>query len=213
MKKSTMLLLVIAIALGAYVVVIKKYGCPFRTKTTISVPAFELKTAMRKLWEDHITWTRVYIISALAGLEDLSAATERLLQNQVDLGNAIKPLYGEDAGNQLAALLKDHILIAAQVVAAAKKGAEQELKDSSKKWYENADALAEFLSKANPYADKKVLQDFLYTHLVLTTGEVTSRLKKEWKADIDFYDKGHEHMLMFSDALVDAIVKQFPAKF
>ncbi len=210
-KMFTATLLALLIAAGAYVLIVQKYGCPFRAKS--SVPAFELKTNMRKLWEDHITWTRLYIVSALAGLEDLSATTERLLQNQVDLGNAIKPVYGEDAGNQLAALLKDHILIAAQVVTAAKKNADQELKDASAKWYKNADDIAEFLSKANSYAPKKVLQDFLYKHLELTTGEVTSRLKKDWKADIEFYDKGHVHMLMFSDALCDAIVKQFPAKF
>jgi hypothetical protein len=212
MKKMFLVtLLVLVFAAGAYMMVVQRYGCPFRKKS--SVASFELKTNMRKLWEDHITWTRNYIISALAGLEDLSAVTERLLQNQVDLGNAIKPVYGQEAGDQLAALLKDHILIAAQVVTAAKKNAGPELQEASKKWTENADAMAEFLSKANPYAPKKVMQDFLHKHLELTTGEVTSRLKKDWKSDIEFYDKGHEHMLMFSDALAGAIVKQFPDKF
>ena len=47
--------------------------------------------AMRKLWEDHITWTRVFIISASGDLPDKATATDRLLQNQVDIGNAIKP--------------------------------------------------------------------------------------------------------------------------
>src|SRR5688500_20322833 len=65
--------------------------------------------AMRKLWEDHITWTRVFIISAVADLPDKAAATERLLQNQVDIGNAIKPYYGNAAGDKLTTLLKEHI--------------------------------------------------------------------------------------------------------
>src|SRR5262252_5070715 len=78
-----------------------------------------LHDAMRKLWEDHITWTRAFIISAAANSPDKAAATDRLLQNQVDIGNAIKPYYGEAAGNQLTALLKEHITTAADVVAAA----------------------------------------------------------------------------------------------
>ncbi len=52
------------------------------------------QSAMRKLWEDHITWTRVFIISAAADLPDKDAATQRLLQNQMDIGNAVKPYYG-----------------------------------------------------------------------------------------------------------------------
>jgi hypothetical protein len=44
-------------------------------------------------------------------------------------------------------------------------------------------------------------------------GEVVSRLKKDWAADINFYDKGHVHMLAFADALTEGIVKQFPDKF
>jgi len=53
----------------------------------------------------------------------------------------------------------------------------------------------------------------LQKHLDFTTGEVVARLKKDWKADIKSYDQGHEHMLMFSDALTDGIIQQFPAKF
>jgi hypothetical protein len=52
-----------------------------------------------------------------------------------------------------------------------------------------------------------------YKHLEYTTGEVVYRLGKDWAADIDFYDKGHINMLMFSDALTDGIVRQFPDNF
>src|SRR6476469_9245844 len=85
-----------------------------------STKAFELKTNMRKLWEDHITWTRNVICCLVDGLPGADQAVKRLLKNQDDIGNAIKPVYGEDAGNKLTALLHDHIVIAADVVKAAK---------------------------------------------------------------------------------------------
>lgn len=183
------------------------------TKMVFTKSSVELKMTMRRLWEDHITYTRNYIISALAGLEDTSKVAERLLKNQDDIGDAIKPIYGGEAGKKLALLLRDHILIATEIIKAAKMANNEALSTANKKWYANADDIAAFLSGANPNWPKQALVDMLYKHLELTTGEVVSRLKKDWAADIDFYDKGHEHMLMFADALTDGIVKQFPNKF
>ncbi|WP_292533995.1 hypothetical protein [Methylocystis sp.] len=77
--------------------------------------ATAVKMAMRKLWEDHITYTRGYIVSALADLPDTNAVATRLLKNQDDIGDAIKPYYGENAGKKLSTLLRDHILIATEV--------------------------------------------------------------------------------------------------
>jgi hypothetical protein len=171
-----------------------------------------LRSTMRKLWEEHIVYTRDYITSALASLEDIDAIYNRLLKNQDDIGDVIKPYYGDDAGKKLASLLRGHIMIATEVVKAAKMDSSDNLDVANKKWSANADAIAEFLSSANPNWPKKDLMDMLYTHLALTTGEVKSRLKKDWVADIDYYDRGHAHMLMFADMLSEGIEKQFQEK-
>lgn len=168
---------------------------------------------MRKLWEDHITYTRNYIISALADLPDAKTVAQRLLKNQDDIGMAMKPYYGSDAGDKLSGLLKEHILIAADVVKAAKANQKDQVAEEQRRWSKNGQEIAAFLSGANPKWKKTDLEDMLQKHLDLTTGEVVSRLQKDWKTDIEFYDRGHEHMLMFSDALTDGIVQQFPARF
>ena len=175
--------------------------------------AVALRTAMRQLWEEHIVYTRNFIISALADLGDTDKVAERLLRNQDDIGNAIKPFYGDEAGKKLAALLRDHILIAADIVKAAKTGNNDGVASGEKRWHANGDEIAAFLSGANPNWPKAALTDMLYKHLDFTTAEVVSRLKKDWSADIEAYDKGHAHMLMFADDLTSGIVKQFPKKF
>ena len=170
--------------------------------------------AMRKLWEDHITWTRVFIISAVGDLPDKAAATERLLQNQVDIGNAIVPYYGEAAGNKLTTLLKEHITTAAEVVAAAKSNDKAKLDDANKRWFANADQIADFLSGANsshwPGAE---MRSMMREHLNLTTAEALARLKGDWAADIAAYDKVHQQLLMMADMLSAGIMKQHPTKF
>src|SRR5205085_3580349 len=148
----------------------------------------DLRYAMRKLWEDHITWTRVFIISAAGNLPDKDAATQRLLQNQVDLGNAIKPYYGEAAGNKLTALLKEHITTAAEVVAAAKANDQAKLADANKRWFANADQIADFLSTANPKNwPQAEMRSMMHEHLNLTTQEAVARLHGDWAADVKDY--------------------------
>ena len=176
-------------------------------------PANDLRMSMRRLWEEHITYTRNYIISALADLPDTDSVAARLLQNQDDIGNAIKPYYGPEAGGKLTALLKDHIMIATEVVKAAKAGDKEPLEAAQAKWSANGKAIASFLSGANPNWPKPSLESMLQKHLDLTTGEVVGRLNKDWASDIKSYDEGHAHMLMFADTLTEGIVKQFPKKF
>lgn len=173
----------------------------------------DLRLAMRKLWEDHITYTRNFIISALAGLPDQPAVTQRLLRNQDDIGSAIKPYYGDPAGAQLTQLLRDHILVAADVVGAAKAGDKATLDARQAAWSANGRDIAAFLSTANANWPKADLETMLQKHLDLTTGEVVARLGGDWEADIRSYDEGHEHMLMFADTLTAGIVKQHPDKF
>jgi len=180
--------------------------------STSAPTAPELRIAMRKLWEDHITYTRNYIISALADLPDIDAVAKRLLGNQDDIGDAIVPYYGSGAGKKLAGLLRDHILIATEVVKAAKSDDKEEVTAAQKKWSDNGKDIAAFLSGANPHWPRREFEQMLQKHLDLTTGEVVGRLKKDWTADIKSYDEGHVHMLMFADMLADGIAKQFPDK-
>jgi hypothetical protein len=173
----------------------------------------EVRIAMRKLWEDHITYTRNYIISALADLPDQDAVAKRLLANQDEIGTAIAPYYGDEAGKKLASLLRDHITIATEVVAAAKSGDKAKLDAAQAKWTGNGKDIAALLAGANPNWPQGDLEAMLQKHLDLTSGEVVARLGKDWDADIKSYDDGHAHMLMFADALTDGIAKQFPEKF
>ena len=175
-------------------------------------PAFH--DAMRKLWEDHVTWTRLYIVSAVAGLPDADRAAERLLQNQSDIGNAIKPFYGEAAGEGLTALLRPHILIAAEIVKAAKAGDAAAVGAANARWSANADEIADFLHKANPQNwPQATLRAEMHHHLDLTLQEATARIKGDWAADIAAYDKVHDHILGMADVLSAGIVRQFPRKF
>jgi len=174
----------------------------------------EFRHEMRKLWEDDVTWTRLFIVSAVADLPDTGPTAGRLLQNQLDIGNAIKPYYGDAAGEQLTALLTDHILIAADLVAAAKTGDTAAFDAARAAWYANADDIAAFLASANPHhwpeADMAAM---MHEHLDLTLQEAGARLAGDWDADIAAYDEIHLQALHMADMLSDGIISQFPKAF
>ena len=175
---------------------------------------FALKTKMRKLWEDHITWTRMFIVSSIADLPDVDTAAGRLLLNQEHIGNAIAPYYGDEAGDALTALLKDHILIAADLLSAAKSGDSEGVNDASQRWDDNAVEIANFLASANPQnwpADE--MTAMMREHLSLTLNEAVARLNSEWDEDVATYDQIHRQILHMADMLSRGIIRQFPNRF
>lgn len=181
-------------------------------KPKVDAQAFH--DAMRKLWEDHITWTRMVIVSTFADLPDQFPTVQRLLQNQEDIGDAIKPFYGDAAGEQLSALLRDHILIAAEILQAAEDGDAAALEDASERWYANADDIAEFLHVANPENwPLEEMRAMMREHLDLTLQEAVAYLNGNYSASIDFYDQVHIQALEMADMLSEGIIRQFPNKF
>jgi hypothetical protein len=188
---------------------------PATTTSTAGASASEmaLRSGMDKLWEDHIAWTRNVIFNIMDNLPGKDEAVARLLKNQEDIGNAIKPYYGDAAGDQLTALLKTHITGAADVLVAAKTGS-SDLSGAQARWQANADSIATFLSNANstnwPLADMRTMMS---EHLKLTTDEALARLKKDYKADIAAYDAVHTQIMHMAGMLSDGIVKQYPDKF
>jgi hypothetical protein len=169
---------------------------------------------MRKLWEDHIGWTRLYIISVFADLPDKDLVAGRLLRNQDDIGSAIKPFYGEAAGNKLAQLLREHILGADELLAAAKVGDNARIEAGTARWYLNADDIAAFLGSINPNAwSHDQIASTMKMHLDLTLQEAVARLTGDWAADVAAYDRIHEHILSMADALSAGIISHFPDRF
>ena len=175
--------------------------------------AVALKQDMRKLWTDHVVWTRDYIIAAVGDQPDAQAAASRLMKNQEDIGNAVATFYGASAGQQLTTLLKEHIAIAVDLIKAAKAGDKAGQQQADSRWQQNAVQIADFLSKANPHWPKDALTDMMKKHLSTTTTEVVARLTKDWEADVRAFDEVYAHILHMADALSEGIVKQFPNKF
>lgn len=163
----------------------------------------------RLLWMEHVNWTRMTIISIVFQLPDLSFVQQRLLQNAADLGNCLRPFYGDKIADHYAQLIQEHLVIAAELVTAAVKGDTNTADAKEKQWYKNADDISSFLSSINPCLTKQALQNMFYTHLELTKNEAVTMIQKNYKEDVKVFDKIEAEALAMSDMIASAIVMQF----
>jgi hypothetical protein len=163
------------------------------------------RDAVRALWEDHITWTRLYIVSAVDGLKDVDVTAQRLLRNQTEIGDAIKPFFGDAAGNELTTLLNEHILGAADLITAAQSGNDAAVTKASKAWYRNGDQIADFLSKAG-LGDRADVRAMMKGHLDTTLDEAVARLQGDYEAEIAAYDEVRKHIHIMADAIADGLI-------
>jgi hypothetical protein len=169
---------------------------------------------MRKLWEEHVAWTRLFLVSDVFSNPDLTAATARLLANQSDIGNAVKPFYGSANGGHLTVLLRTHILLAAKILADAKVGNTTSLKRDEGAWYANANQIAGFLHQLNPARwPLAELRAMMRTHLNLTLTEAVEELTGKYAQSVAEFDAIENEILAMADALSNGIIAQFPQKF
>jgi hypothetical protein len=169
---------------------------------------------MRKLWEDHVTWTRLAIVTFADGSQGFSATATRLLQNQTDIGNAIAPFYGTAAAQQLSSLLHDHITIAVQLLQDARAGDTAAFGTDKASWYANANQIADFLSATNPrFWPDATMREAMKEHLDQTLAEAVDELSGNYSASVNDYEAIHLHILAMADLLSSGIMHQFPARF
>lgn len=169
----------------------------------------KLMNTFRKLWEQHNIWTRSFIISTAADLPDLDLVTKRLLRNPEDFAKELAPFYGNNKASEFERLLKDHLLIGADLVNAAKEGNMDAASDARIKWYKNADEIAAFLASINLYWSKTEWQRLLYDHLKMVEDEATWRLKGQYDKDIAIYDDIEAEGLIMADLMSRGIIQQF----
>lgn len=163
---------------------------------------------MRTLWEQHGLWTRSFIVSKVMDLPDLQFVTERLLRNPADFADVLDPFYGEQS-KEFERLLREHLLIAAEFLDNSKKGDTDAANVDRNEWYKNADEIAYFLSRLNPYWSYPEWKDMMHHHLKLVEDEAVLRLTGKYKEDIELYDTIEEQALQMADTMSKGLISQF----
>ena len=175
----------------------------------ITCEELELSNTFRRLWTEHVLWTRFFIVSTTFSLPDLPFVTARLLRNPVDFANVLRPFYGPQIAARFEQLLTEHLGIAAQLVNAAKAGDAAEVEIQRRRWYENAEEIARFLAEINPFWSEREWRDLLFDHLRMTEAEAVEMLTGRYEESIQEFDAIQAEALVMADVMSCGIIKQF----
>lgn len=165
-----------------------------------------LMNQLQQLWGQHVYWTRFFIISTAENLDDLKTVTNRLLQNPKDFAQLLKPIYGTKIACQFQELFTQHLLIAADLVNSVKNGETRKANYARKKWYQNADEIACFLSSVNRCWNETKWKDMLYSHLEMTEKEAMLRLQGNYAADIEVFNDIENEALKMANYMFCGII-------
>lgn len=179
-----------------------------------STKAVALHDEMRALWEAHGTWTERAIVDFAGGLPDTPLVIERLLRNQTDIGNAVKPYFGRKAGDRLTVLLKAHINAAVALLKAAKSGNSHAIATAKAAFYANGNRVAAFLHAANPrHWALNAMRTMMRTHLNQVVALAVDQLEGHYAAAVSEYDVYIGHLIDMADMISNGIVQEFPSRF
>jgi len=174
---------------------------------------FALLSGMRKAWEQHVYWTRLFLISTAERLRDLDATTARLMRNPGDIANIFGAYYSADTAKEIEQLLTEHLQIGGALITALRDGQTAQAETLKRRWYANADKMAEAFDAISPFYQLEEVRKMFYTHLDLTTREVTARLAGNYPADIAAFDQVEQEAIRMADYFSAGILRQFPQRF
>jgi len=172
-----------------------------------------LTNAMRLAWEQHVYWTRMFLISTAERLADAGATTARLMQNPQDIANVFATYYPSDVTKKIAKLLTEHLQIGGDLIVALRDGKQAQAKELTTKWYANADEMSAAFAAINPNYKYEELRKMFYRHLELTTAEVSARLAKKYAEDIAAFGKVEREAMQMADYFTQGIFKEFMNRF
>ncbi|WP_205683859.1 acetylglutamate kinase [Brevibacillus migulae] len=168
----------------------------------------QLNQKLRALWEQHIYWTRLVVNSIIGETPDQGETIKRLLFAAV-----LEPFYGTAIASKFAELLRGHLTIAAELVQALHKGNFAAAADAQRRWFANADDIAIFLGRINPYWSTEEWRRMMHEHLTLLSSEVASRIAGNYAENIALNDRIEPQVLGMADVMTVGIIHQFPTAF
>lgn len=166
----------------------------------------DFKSSLRKLFTDHAVYTVFVLKSIVDNGKDTKVFLDRLLVNQRDIGDQLKPIVGVNNGNAITQLLTEHIKLAGDVITAAVKR-DPTLPEKIKKLFANGDTIALNLSALNPHTvSYEEQKEMWHRHNQFVIDMTIQRIKGNYLQEQQLYDSYYNEILAMSDSIAHGLM-------
>jgi hypothetical protein len=175
---------------------------------------FQTAVTLRDLWLGHIFWVRNVSVAAIDKNDPaIKAAEQQAVANAQAIAASIEPFYGAGAKDSFFKLLAGHYgAVKAYLVATVAGDAAAQAK-ATQALTSNAEEIATFLSKANPYLPKDAVQGLLLAHGGHHIQQIQQLKDRKYEAEAQTWEEMKKHVYQIADATAGALAKQFVKKF
>lgn len=163
----------------------------------------------RNLWMEYMTWTRNYIVSAVADLNDKQYIVQKLLEIADGFGNAFKRIYNNEAGERFKNLLKDHIILGIDIVDNTIAGNQEKVEELKKLKDANVEAIALMLSGLSKYFDYTTIKSLFQEKSNLLSELLQKRISQQYSEELSVYNLLTQQASKLADTMGEAVNKQF----
>lgn len=166
------------------------------------------EASMRKLWNDHIVWTRQYMISEMNNLPDKEAVLTRLRANARSISEEMSELHPSVDEQTMVSMLDSTVLFVTKLIFETNVGGTRtgayETKEVLMKLM---DRMALYLNSVNEGWKLPEMKMLLQGYLNETHNEILARKNQIWDADIAAYDRLNNHVLKIADAFASGTIQ------
>jgi hypothetical protein len=174
----------------------------------------QIAESLRELWLGHIFWVRNVSVAAI-DRNDLAAkvAEQQAVANAKAIAASIEPFYGAAAKESFFKLLAGHYGAVKAYLVATVAGEPVAQGRATQTITSNAEEIAIFLSKANPYLPKDAVNALLLAHGSHHIQQIQQLKDRQYEAEAQTWEEMKNHVYQIANATADALAKQFAKKF
>lgn len=169
----------------------------------------DLINRFRKLWLNHVVWTRSFMVGTEVGSGDLVHIYDRLIIGALDFAKDLATYYGLDMASEFKKLFTENIEIVKSYIEAVDQNDDDGVEASRKKSSDNIEELSILLTKLNPYWNGKIWTTLLTQYMQITEEEIILYFSKNYEGEIQLFDELERHILEIADYMANAIARQF----
>jgi hypothetical protein len=163
------------------------------------------KETLRKLWTDHAVYTKFVVLDLIEKLPNTDADTQRLLQNQEEIGKYIGTIIGDSNGLLLANLLKEHVNFGVTCILSLTQNSKV-FAVCKQNLLHNSDEIGKFLHQIRPERrTEKELCDMFLEHNQCFLDMTVSQYQHDSSMVVKVFDAYYVHMLLVSDTIYDLL--------